>query len=187
MARTTISIPDSLKDRMQSVDIDWSAVAVAAFEQKLGELAAQKAEEAQTDVLEPLRASPLAAEDDAYDKGVQDGRAWATDHALFVDLKSLNEHLEHNDGHLVLSTEAADFSPSECLYDIIFGVEGVDSRSDASDFWEAHGHWEGSRDTIAYLDGFAAGAMAVYKETINEKSLYQHPETTWCPIASDRH
>ena len=55
--RTTISVPLELKKRMDKVkeDVNWSALACRAFEQKLAEVASKKENKTMNDVITRLR------------------------------------------------------------------------------------------------------------------------------------
>ena len=61
MARTTISIPDDLKKRMDRIKgpVNWSAVAVAAFEQRLVEIAATIRQQHVTEAAQMLKRTKL--------------------------------------------------------------------------------------------------------------------------------
>jgi hypothetical protein len=91
--RTTISLPRDLKRRMDAVkeEINWSAVACRAFEEKLGELAAKKEKKAMADIIQRLRAAKQRGADALYRQGYEDGRRWASERAEYDDLVRLEQ------------------------------------------------------------------------------------------------
>src|SRR5262245_6618214 len=78
--RTTISIPQGLKDRMDAVgeQVNWSAVAARAFEEKVLEISLR--EKRTMDKQDVIRRMQLAAErEEEEDRaaGLAAGREWA--------------------------------------------------------------------------------------------------------------
>lgn len=73
--RTTISLPDDLKARMDEVDqpVNWSAEAAKCFEKLLGEIAARKPKKDMSDIIARLKASKLEGEDESYKLGKKPG------------------------------------------------------------------------------------------------------------------
>src|SRR5262245_53668368 len=90
--RRMISVPAHLNDRMSKLaEENWSAIACRAFEQRLGELAAQKKEKNMSDVIERLRASRNAGNERMFEKGKEDGYEWARSSASAAELKRLDQ------------------------------------------------------------------------------------------------
>src|SRR5262245_14260814 len=98
--RTTVSIPQDLKARMDAVSepVNWSQVAVRAFEDKLAEIASRKKEKTMSDAIQRLRASKLKGDDRRYREGHEAGWAWARDVAEAEELRRLTKALEGLDG-----------------------------------------------------------------------------------------
>src|SRR6266511_2526827 len=89
--RTTISIPEDLKHRMDGVEepVNWSGVAGRAFETELAEIAARKERKTREDVIQRLRASKQRATDAQYRDGEAAGRHWAEHNAEADELMRL--------------------------------------------------------------------------------------------------
>ncbi|MBK8639835.1 MAG: hypothetical protein IPN92_16750 [Chromatiaceae bacterium] len=87
--RTTISLPDDLKARMDEVDqpVNWSAEAAKCFEKLLGEIAARKPKKDMSDIIARLKASKLEGEDESYKLGEKAGRVWAEHVASYHELE----------------------------------------------------------------------------------------------------
>src|SRR5262245_47766624 len=96
--RTTISIPLDLKARMDAAgeQVNWSAVAARAFEEKLAELASRKSAKERTmaDVVQRLRASKLKGQDRRYKAGHDAGERWAKNLASAEELERLADFLD---------------------------------------------------------------------------------------------
>jgi hypothetical protein len=69
--QTSISIPSHLRSRMDAVDeqVNWSAIACQAFEQKLAEINKRKELRDISDVVIRLRASRRQFENEQYQAG----------------------------------------------------------------------------------------------------------------------
>src|ERR1035441_5723797 len=93
MARTTISISDDLKKRMDRIKepVNWSAVAAQAFELKLGEIAHHRKEKTMEHVIERLRASKIQSGSNAEKQGREVGIGWAKEAAEFNELRRLSK------------------------------------------------------------------------------------------------
>ncbi len=69
--RRMVSLPAELNRRMAQTDgVNWSAIAVRAWEQEFGRLAEQKEEKDVTDIVDRLRASKRQSESEFYKDGV---------------------------------------------------------------------------------------------------------------------
>src|SRR5262249_7379637 len=92
--RTTITVPPDLKDRMDKVqeDLNWSAIACKAFEEKLAEIASRKVSKTMSDVVQRLRTSKMRAEDEQYREGEKEGRHWAEHDAEADELTRLERY-----------------------------------------------------------------------------------------------
>src|SRR4051794_7369221 len=95
--RTTISIPQDLKEQMDAVkdQVNWSAVAARAFQAKLFEIQARKAKSmSKEDVVKRLRALQEQEGEEEYAEGKQAGREWAERQAKPRELRRLADYIE---------------------------------------------------------------------------------------------
>lgn len=90
-ARTTITVPNELKERMNAVEepVNWSALACKAFEEKLVEIAKKKAMMDRADVIARLRASRQQTTDHLFKTGFAAGEKWAKAEADAWELMNL--------------------------------------------------------------------------------------------------
>jgi hypothetical protein len=161
MARTTISIADDLKKRMDAVSepVNWSQVAARAFEQILGDIASRKQNRVMNNVVQRLRASRIATEDKDYRAGQSPGVRWAQASATWAELDNLAQALEEPrywDG-----VPSAPDSWSDVLLHSIDPVRFEDP-GEAEEFWQEWG--SGRSLTREYLRGFADGAVEVFRQ-----------------------
>lgn len=91
MARTTISIPDDIKAKMDQVEepVNWSGLAAAAFRSKLSELAGRRRTEDLQGVVERLRASRLLEGTGRLRAGHEAGTRWGSGAASVSQLRRL--------------------------------------------------------------------------------------------------
>ncbi|MGH8592347.1 MAG: hypothetical protein ACREX9_21875 [Gammaproteobacteria bacterium] len=161
MARTTISLPNDLKSRMDEVaDVNWSAMAARSFEQKLGQLAAQKETKTMQDVISRLRASKLAHEDEAHQDGHAAGEEWAKNCAEYSELRRLTDFSDWDD-FLTPPDVSSAYTLGELLAFRVLGEEA--DRSDADALLVAMGLEHNDTDPDI-LRGFVDGALGVYSE-----------------------
>jgi hypothetical protein len=107
--RTTITVPFGLKARMDAVSesVNWSAVAAAAFEAKLAEIAEKKLREVHMGNVDDVDLSAVAdrlrmekrlasggrpTDDELHAKGRQYGRLWAAKDAPLKALVNIEQH-----------------------------------------------------------------------------------------------
>jgi len=165
MARTTISVPDDLKKRMDRVKepVNWSAVAAKAFDLKLGELARNRKEKTMDSVVERLRASKIQHVNAVERLGREAGRMWASNVAEYDEL----EHIADIDTNEWFNGEP--MAPYGWCDYLAFAVLGTpQSELDGSvsqDFWDsAVGDSHDPRITSEkWLEGFIDGATDVYR------------------------
>lgn len=177
--RTTISLPDDLKARMDAVQepVNWSAEAAKCFERLLGEIASRKKEKDMSDVIARLRASKRDAEDDHYRLGYDAGKRWAEHHATYTQLeRAANFDVETFGGEWLAPWSGAHWVAFEILRADIGNESNEDLERLALDLWsnallEDDEDWiwktldEGG-DTI--LTGFIEGAGAVFAAVAHE-------------------
>jgi hypothetical protein len=146
MARTTISLPDELKARMEGVEENWSAIAAQAFERRLRQLKLRE-ETDMTSVINRLRASKMEYDETNEAAGMVDGRRWATKSASYGQLKRLArvEAQYENDDEAWLMPKYA-----------------IDEDYDPKDFWESFA--EDAQISAGYVNGFMEGAQEVFLE-----------------------
>jgi len=163
----TVSLPPDLNARMAKCDgVNWSAVAVRAFEQELGRLAAEKEVKNMDDVIARLRASKNDRSDEAYQAGHSLGESWAKQDADVLELRRLEKlwrDTEDWPGFFEVDSGSA-YGADEFL---AFQITGADrDRDAASGFWEvAFGDGERHEDELSeptWLRGFADGALSVW-------------------------
>ena len=171
--RRTISIPADLDARMAKVDGEnWSAIACRAFEQRLGEIAAQKVEKDMEDVVARLRASNQAAETELYAQGKEFGTRWAKNMATAIELRRLDKFAERKyndpdeeDMNSFLAPHDTDGSPADRLAWEILGDQGL-GRNESTDFWhDATGmdQYKSDLSEPEFLRGFIDGAVEIWE------------------------
>ena len=138
MAHRTITLTHVLNERLSEVkDVNWSAVAVTAFEAKLGELAMQKAEKSMKDVADRLRKSLNENQDARFKEGFECGKEWAQDKAEAVELQRLEALVDNPQKYedIVENPGSNAYSASELLASEIVSGEGLMDRSEFRQFW----------------------------------------------------
>lgn len=161
----TISIPEHLKVRMDRVGgrVNWSAVARAAFEAKVADLAARERMMTMQDIAMRLRSTLDRDEDDDFRAGEQIGSTWA---ARFADAKEL-ERLQIVDAgtpHPLFSDDdSSAYSPGEHLVFVVRPDFDGD-RGAAHDFWSDFGpDSEEGATRASFVNGFVEGALSVWR------------------------
>jgi hypothetical protein len=169
-SRTTISVPVALKKRMDEATepVNWSAIAAAAFQQKLSEIAERKDRKTMSDAIERLRGSKRKSDTAEYKEGEAAGRDWAMHTAEAAQLERLRVYLDTFLGHdevLLFDPVASAYSGAEVIYFSIDPECGED-RDSADGFWTmALGETE-TEQTIQpeSVRGFVQGALDVWNE-----------------------
>ena len=178
MARTTISIPDALKARMDAIteSVNWSQVAAVAFELHLGKIATARKEKDKSALVSRLRASKITRGDKDYADGFRSGGHWAEDEASYAHLDNMSK---------IYETRKQDFDFDSDSPITAKGVAQMTSVTDYGDwlpryeiitaFWEKGvfnmtplGPYE--KEAIAnrnWLRGFVEGAVSVF-ESVKE-------------------
>jgi hypothetical protein len=170
--RTTVSVPLDLKERMDTVagQVNWSQVAVRAFEEKLAALAAAKKEKTMADAIQRLRASKLRDEDAEYQTGENAGREWAENMAEARELRRLEKLL---DGPAASDDWTwDDDSWDECgvasyVLGVMLNLKDDDGHYRADPMHSA-GFWkeilEDKYPDGSLIEGFVEGAVAFWRE-----------------------
>lgn len=171
--RTTISIPEDLRARMDAIaePVNWSAIACKAFESKVSEVLAKKKVRKMTDVINRLRASKRRSGDADYAEGMGHGRRWAMEDAEAAEL----ERLARLRGELRGDWEAVFDMEHDSAYDpsewFCFAIRPDDEsdRAAAAEFWESAVDRKPPRgETPSFVRGFAEGALEVWREVEDE-------------------
>lgn len=159
MARTTISLPDELKARMDAASepVNWSQIASLAFEKKLGEIATRKRNEDMDDVIQRLRASRIDCQDAEEKDGYETGKRWARRSAKWTELENLESALEDDRFWYCLPNHLG-------WAGIVLGAmkpRGIEdmNSSEVSSWWSELGSDDPSE---LWLHGFCDGAMEVF-------------------------
>lgn len=155
----TISIPRDLKRSMEKcpTEVNWSAVAARAVEQKVAADIATKREKNMEDVIQRLRASKSQGESDSFDLGKVCGESWARDSAEFDELKRVSK-LVLVDGldNWFWTTEERDFA--SLIEQVSPGTEADD---DMLNVWVGEDNKAHCHDQ-QFIRGFCAGALVVW-------------------------
>lgn len=171
MARTSVYVPDDLKARMDAVDddVNWSALAVVAFEAKLAEIAERRENKTMDDVVQRYRASRLKAGSEDFAQGSEAGVSWARESAEWSEMDRLGRV---GDPDRWLCEEAPGASFLFVIDPAMF--DGQDPRrwfrrfptalrDQIGMFWlEQAGSEEGP--STDFVRGFVAGAHGVFSE-----------------------
>jgi hypothetical protein len=166
-ARTTITVPSDLKARMEAVDepVNWSAIACAAFEQKLAEIIKQRGTKDMDEVIDRLRASKKKHDSEQYQQGHEAGQEWAKEQAEVDELLLLEKWeqscppTEWQDCFI-----AGDRSAYSVAENFVFRIWPDDDgdRGAAQNFWEQQGR-EDNPDG-EFVRGFAEGALGIWNQ-----------------------
>lgn len=163
--RMNISVPDDLKNRMNKTgeNVNWSAEACRAFEDKLAELAAKKERKTMADVITRLRASKRKTDDRSVVEGRAMGREWAGERAEAKELETLESTFSNSDSWYD-QNESSAYSPGELLYFSIYPeMEG--DRAGAEAFWQAIcGDDTSPMNSASFVNGFIEGALELWEE-----------------------
>ncbi len=166
MPVTSVYVSDDLKRRMDKVkNENWSAVAAAAFERRLGEIAKQKEKKTMEDVIQRLRASDLEAQSEQARSGHEAGQEWAKGTAEATELRRLAKYMENSENQGTFSGYK-DQEAAQLFYDAVMLPSGESSEwSDVTDFWEdTLGLSADDYRNSDFVDGFAEGALEVWRE-----------------------
>ena len=164
-ARTTITVPADLRARMDAVgeDVNWSALACQAFEQKLAEIIKRKGTSDMTEVVDRLRVSKCKFESEQYQTGHQAGQAWAKDTAEVVELIRLEywRNQYASDWDRIFQDSANVALPAADYFVSAIQAEPPVKRRDVRDFWESVD--PGTPSPVGeFVHGFADGALSVW-------------------------
>ena len=146
VVRMNISVPRDLKARMDAAtayllpgSVNWSAVASAAFEAKLLELASKKEVRGVKDVIARLRAADELDRNEDYRAGRAAGERWAEQKATAQQLRSLRRSVDESSGSLPagfesVARDAASGTGPGVGWHVYFGTLGAGSREPVPKF-----------------------------------------------------
>lgn len=160
---TTVSISPELKRRMdRAKDVSWSAVARAAFEAKLAEIASAKKEKTMSDVIDRLRASMRGSQAEDYKRGDTAGRSWACNTASASQLRRLESWRESvpddDEWNLQFDSDYAGFQQSTW-------IEFEELIEFGQSDWSAHGFDDMDSQAVCdWIRGFTDGAIDIWRE-----------------------
>jgi hypothetical protein len=171
VARTTISIADDLKRRMDRVrkPVNWSSVAAEAFERRLNVMAQNKQEKSSMEaVIARLRASRDQRGLDEFALGEARGSEWAMKIAEYAELSRLEKHFDVTDmlEHYNDRTKSV-FSWAERLAFTTLPMRplGQYTSQDAAKFWARAGVLEPRHlQSAEFLRGFVEGAVSIFEQ-----------------------
>ena len=145
MARVNVSVPDELRGEMDGIDgVNWSALAADAW-RRVVEQHRRVDETDEAGIVARLRAGYAETADLDRDDGHACGVTWAATTASYRELEQL--------------WVWGDDAPARLAR---WDVEGSTFEWDAPEaFWEEAGGLTGTPG-IGWVEGFVAGAMAVY-------------------------
>jgi hypothetical protein len=167
--RTTITVPAELKARMDAVDeeVNWSAVACAAFDQKLAEIIKRRGVKDMKDAITRLRASYEKLGSDRYQQGHEAGQEWAKSEAEADQLEGLlhNREALGNDWWQNFEPQVQSaWGPDEQVFFWVCPEDDGD-RHAAEEFWDAITRGDRVLNCDPnYVRGFAEGAIKLWTE-----------------------
>jgi hypothetical protein len=166
-ARTTITVPADLKARMEAIDqeVNWSALACQAFEERLAEIVKTKGNATMEEAIARLRASKRRLESRQYQDGRGAGDRWAKDSAEAEELTRLAGWRQKfaRDWNIIWADAdgTATYASAETFVLTIRPDEDGD-RQAAQEFWS---HFiEHDLPDAEFVHGFADGALGVWDE-----------------------
>lgn len=162
--RTSISVPDELKARMDKhgQGVNWSSVACRAFERELADIITKKGAKDVNDVISRLRATKAKAEDIEFKRGFRFGQDWAKNQASADQLVRLEEHRNSlgSDWECWFTTDGTSYLGSADWLFSLFFPERENDRDQSRDFWQCD--QDNGPLTPDYLRGFSEGALDVW-------------------------
>jgi hypothetical protein len=168
--RTTVCVPAELKARMQAVEepVNWSEVAVAAFEAKLAEIVKKRGAKDKMEAIMRLKASKRKFMDRQYQEGYEAGQGWALNHGEadeLMRLADLQATCQGAEWDLTFDPPCEEaFSTAERIAFKILGEDSHPYRAEAREFWDMAIGKEIEQISNDFVKGFVEGALAVWSE-----------------------
>ena len=167
--RTTITVPDGLKRRMDRVSgVNWSALAAAAFEAELAAIAQRRKGLDMEAIRDRLAASKAASHSSSYKNGHAYGTDWASREATYVDLKRITEFCETQDYDNVFGDSVdwrrSPLGPATYFAQVVLG-DDVEA-SEADELWDAvfGDHASDIKDDTDVFHGLFDAAAAIFRD-----------------------
>jgi hypothetical protein len=163
VAKMNISIPDELRQQMQSHDnaFNWSNLAAEAFKSAVDN--AEYLASIKSTVKRRIMATEVQDIASVERKAKSDGQKWAENHARMIELRNLNRHVEKQD--------SIDFGSWETVVRVIVGEEAA--VADFRDGWVGPRSQFGSGVVEAYEENYAnafvEGALEVLVQIDNDE------------------
>jgi hypothetical protein len=170
--RTTISIPRELREQMDAVDdqVNWSAVAAAAFREKLFAIRSRTGwKMKKSDVINRLRGMKNKESECDYEDGKAAGRNWAEAVASLAELRRLEYYVaSHKRDGLEWWNQAPEGSSPPLGAPGMLAI-AISPRPEVSDFWEnALATYADRSNDSAFLHGFGDGALELWQDVKHE-------------------
>lgn len=146
MATMNIYLPDELRERMRSHDLNWSKVSADAIESAIN-IENLKGENPMQAQLERLRKSKESNEEREHAEGVAAGKKWALESAEYDELER------------VVEIDAGDFGDPDDGMNHLAGALSPDVWLSPNELKEEIG---GSSNS--FIEGFIEGAAEVFKQ-----------------------
>jgi hypothetical protein len=175
--RTTITIPQSLKTRMDAVQgpVNWSALAARAFEAKLREVEMRdKKALSKEEIVKRLQASQTEDAQRDHEAGKEAGKEWAGRQATAKQLKRAAQWVRSFDDTPIdwwdvdSPNWTAPFGPTDRF---VFAVlpDRKDDRDAPAEFWKRALGDEADRIADGdFFHGFVDGAVELWQEVHDE-------------------
>jgi hypothetical protein len=163
--RQTISISIELKQRMDEVSdqVNWSAIAAAAFEKKLEDIAAeQRKEKTVEDVIRRLRPSQVQ-EDDPYAAGKKVGDQWGRNFATENEMFNLILEYTRFRGAYFQNKLPADTSWADSLY-FLMDDKYAGNHAASQKFWAKLGVTKEKQRSAYFMGGFADAVVELWRQ-----------------------
>lgn len=166
--RTTITLPSTLKERMdrEAPEVNWSRLAAEAFEAKLDEMVVEKRTELTLeDVAARLRGSKRNRVDAVYNRGKKLGIDWAKRKAQIDDLQ-LFEDLRPGITPSEWKSLAGEKRGVPIAYRFIrwLAPERFGEREFQDKFWSIAGADEVQITKQPFVEGFIEGVLDVWNQ-----------------------
>jgi hypothetical protein len=161
--RTTITVPPDLKARMDAVEeeVNWSAVAAQAFEQRLAQIIQRQGARDMNDVIDRLRASTKRVADRQYQKGLKDGAEWTGSTADVDELDRLDNLYSRCHPTAYFDFPPADMWSGQAVAAEILGVEKVSDMAIIR--LKTKEIFGSERPHAQYVKGFVKGAVELWR------------------------
>jgi hypothetical protein len=173
--RTTITVPVGLKARMDAVEeeVNWSAVAAQAFEQRLAQIIQQKGPTNVDDVVKRLRASKKRVANWQYQQGLKKGAEWARRQADVDELERLKREFGRGWDQPFLDSAGGD----TVAFFVAFNIVGDDEAEGHEAMVREYGEriFGSEHPACEYVKGFVEGAVKVW-QSVEERVLNEDEE-----------